>query len=162
RGGLRPRRQRHAAWDAGGGATGRHQPAARRAVRRRHRVPPRRDAPDRRRPRTRCPVHERAGHARAPGRARVRALDRRRRTTRRHARGGGRRAVTATLVVRFAAVGFALGWLLDPLITRVPLRQPILGPVDGAPDATPDEAGLSPRRVVVTVVTGTLFGAIAA
>ena len=44
----------------------------------RHRVPPYGDASSRRRPRPRDPRRQRAGHARPPGRARVRALDRRR------------------------------------------------------------------------------------
>jgi leader peptidase (prepilin peptidase)/N-methyltransferase len=66
--------------------------------------------------------------------------------------------VTATLAVAFAAVGVAVGWLLDPAITKVPLRQPVLGPRDTDEDAT----GLTARRIVVTLVTGFLFGAVAA
>jgi leader peptidase (prepilin peptidase) / N-methyltransferase len=66
--------------------------------------------------------------------------------------------VTATLVATFAVVGCAVGWLLDPLITRVPRRQPVVGPVDAATVAPVSPA----RQVFVTVVTGCLFGALAA
>jgi leader peptidase (prepilin peptidase)/N-methyltransferase len=66
--------------------------------------------------------------------------------------------VTATLVAAMSAVGLAVGWLLDPVITRVPRRQPVIGPVDD----TEVEPSSSARRVVVTLVCGALFGALAA
>jgi leader peptidase (prepilin peptidase) / N-methyltransferase len=81
-----------------------------------------------------------------------------RRAARRNASGGRGRALIATLVVAFGVVGLAAGWLLDPLITRVPLRQPVVGPLDDESEAP---ASMT-RRVVVTVVTGCLLGAIAA
>jgi len=66
--------------------------------------------------------------------------------------------VIATLVVAFGAVGLAVGWLLDPVITRVPRPRPVVGPLDRDTDAPESTA----RRVVVSVATGCLFGAVAA
>jgi leader peptidase (prepilin peptidase)/N-methyltransferase len=65
--------------------------------------------------------------------------------------------VTAVLVVVASLVGLVVGWLLDPVITRVPRKLPVYGP------PTDDEPPPSPvRRVLVTVLTGALFGATAA
>jgi len=66
--------------------------------------------------------------------------------------------VTATLAVAFGAIGLAVGWLLDPVITRVPHRQPVTGPADEsvvAPSSTT-------QQVLVSIVCGVLFGALAA
>jgi leader peptidase (prepilin peptidase)/N-methyltransferase len=78
--------------------------------------------------------------------------------------------MTGTLVVALGAVGFAVGWLLDPVITRVPRRQPVIAGARGlaAEDDRPeleerDEARPStPRQVVVALVCAGLFGALAA
>jgi leader peptidase (prepilin peptidase)/N-methyltransferase len=65
--------------------------------------------------------------------------------------------MTAALVVGCTIVGLVVGWLLDPVITRVPKKQPVFGP------PTDDEPPVSnARRVFVTVLTGALFGAVAA
>jgi leader peptidase (prepilin peptidase) / N-methyltransferase len=66
--------------------------------------------------------------------------------------------VTATLVAAFSVVGLAVGWLLDPLITRVPLRQPVTGPVEDENIGSSSTA----RQVIVAIVCGALFGALAA
>ena len=72
--------------------------------------------------------------------------------------------MTATLVAAFSVVGLAVGWLLDPLIARVPVRQPATGPVDEGP-SDEDESAVSSsttRQVMVAIVCGALFGALAA
>jgi leader peptidase (prepilin peptidase)/N-methyltransferase len=62
--------------------------------------------------------------------------------------------VTAALVAGCSILGLVVGWFLDPVITRVPLKVPVFGPaVDDEPPAS------MTRRVVVTVLTGALFGA---
>ena len=59
-------------------------------------------------------------------------------------------------------MGLAVGWLLDPLITRVPVRQPATGPVDDdASDASVTSSSTT-RQVMVAIVCGALFGALAA
>ncbi|HEY7107329.1 MAG TPA: A24 family peptidase [Acidimicrobiia bacterium] len=78
--------------------------------------------------------------------------------------------MTGTLVVALGAVGFAVGWLLDPVITRVPRRQPVIG--GGASLAAEDDrpelgerAVARPslaRQVVVACMCAGLFGALAA
>jgi len=65
--------------------------------------------------------------------------------------------MTATLGVALTVVGLAVGWLLDPVITRVPRRQPVIRPVEG----DTDEPSSMSRRVIVTVICGALFGALA-
>jgi leader peptidase (prepilin peptidase) / N-methyltransferase len=65
--------------------------------------------------------------------------------------------MTTLLVAGCSVLGLVVGWLLDPVITRVPRKVPVLGPP--ADDETPP----SPfRRIVVTVLCGALFGAMAA
>ncbi len=65
--------------------------------------------------------------------------------------------MTVVLVVGCSLLGLVVGWLLDPVITRVPRRQPVLGP------PTADEPPPRPaRRVTVAVLTGALFGGMAA
>jgi leader peptidase (prepilin peptidase)/N-methyltransferase len=65
--------------------------------------------------------------------------------------------MTAALVAGCSVLGLVVGWFLDPVITRVPRKQPVFGPPDD------DEPPVSmTRRVIVTVLTGVLFGAIAA
>jgi len=65
--------------------------------------------------------------------------------------------MTIVLVVGCSILGLAVGWCLDPVITRVPRKLPVFGPpaVDEPPVS-------NVRRVLVTVLTGTLFGATAA
>jgi leader peptidase (prepilin peptidase)/N-methyltransferase len=65
--------------------------------------------------------------------------------------------MTAALVVGCSLLGLAVGWFLDPVITRVPRKQPVFGPptADEPPPSTT-------RQIVVTVLTGALFGAVAA
>ena len=65
--------------------------------------------------------------------------------------------MTAVLVVACSIVGLVVGWMLDPVITRVPLKQPVFGPPP-ADEAPPSNA----RRILVTIITGALFGATAA
>jgi leader peptidase (prepilin peptidase)/N-methyltransferase len=65
--------------------------------------------------------------------------------------------MTALLVVGCSILGLVVGWLLDPVITRVPRLVPEFVPAAG--DELPDSMT---RRVVVTVLTGALFGATAA
>jgi leader peptidase (prepilin peptidase)/N-methyltransferase len=65
--------------------------------------------------------------------------------------------MTVALVAGCSIVGLVVGWFLDPVITRVPRKQPVFGP-----PAADEPAPSSARRVVVTVLTGVLFGAIAA
>jgi leader peptidase (prepilin peptidase)/N-methyltransferase len=65
--------------------------------------------------------------------------------------------VTATLVALCSVLGLVVGWALDPVITRVPRRQRVLGP--GASDEPPPSMV---RRVLVTLLTGALFGLTAA
>ncbi|HEY3672579.1 MAG TPA: A24 family peptidase [Acidimicrobiia bacterium] len=65
--------------------------------------------------------------------------------------------MTALLVVGCSILGLVVGWLLDPVITRVPLLVPEFVPPDGA-----EPPASMTRRVVVTVLTGALFGATAA
>ena len=76
--------------------------------------------------------------------------------------------MTGTLVVALSVVGLAVGWLLDPVITRVPRRQPVMGGGIAAEDDRPelgerdeDRPSLT-RQIVVAVVCGALFGAVAA
>ena len=65
--------------------------------------------------------------------------------------------MTVALVVGCSLLGLVVGWYLDPVITRVPLKQPVFGP------PADDEPPVSmTRRVIVTVLTGALFGATAA
>ena len=65
--------------------------------------------------------------------------------------------MTAVLVAGCSILGLVVGWFLDPVITRVPLKVAVFGPpVDGQPEPS------MKRRVVVTVLTGALFGATAA
>jgi leader peptidase (prepilin peptidase)/N-methyltransferase len=65
--------------------------------------------------------------------------------------------MTVALVVACSIAGLVVGWLLDPVITRVPRKQPVLGPPP-ADEAPPSNL----RRILVTVITGALFGATAA
>jgi leader peptidase (prepilin peptidase)/N-methyltransferase len=65
--------------------------------------------------------------------------------------------MTAVLVAGCSILGLVVGWFLDPVITRVPRKQPVFGPP--ADDEPPPSVT---RRIVVTVVTGALFGATAA
>src|SRR4029077_5532691 len=105
-----------------------------------------------------CALRQRPRHARAPGRARVRAVDGRSRAARGDARRGceGSARMTALLVVGCAILGFVAGWLADPVITRVPLRQPVGGPA--GPDVHPTPR---PRRLGVAILCGALCGAVA-
>jgi leader peptidase (prepilin peptidase)/N-methyltransferase len=65
--------------------------------------------------------------------------------------------VTVALVVGCSILGLVVGWFLDPVITRVPLKVPVFGP------PAHDEPPVSmTRRVIVTVLTGALFGAMGA
>jgi leader peptidase (prepilin peptidase) / N-methyltransferase len=65
--------------------------------------------------------------------------------------------VTALLVAGCTLLGLVVGRLLDPVITRVPRKVAVLGPpADDEPPPSPT------RRVVVTVLCGALFGAMAA
>jgi leader peptidase (prepilin peptidase) / N-methyltransferase len=66
--------------------------------------------------------------------------------------------VTATMVAAFSVVGLAVGWLLDPVITRVPVREPVSGPAEDETVASSSTA----RQVMVAIVCGALFGALAA
>jgi leader peptidase (prepilin peptidase)/N-methyltransferase len=61
----------------------------------------------------------------------------------------------AVAAVGCALVGLVVGWMLDPVITRAP--QPAWGP----PEAPADQPSRT-RRIVVTIVTGALFGAMGA
>jgi leader peptidase (prepilin peptidase)/N-methyltransferase len=75
--------------------------------------------------------------------------------------------MTAVLVVACSIVGLVVGWLLDPVITRVPLKQPVFGPLPAdeapsSPTSSAPPASSSVRRVLVTILTGALFGATAA
>jgi leader peptidase (prepilin peptidase)/N-methyltransferase len=65
--------------------------------------------------------------------------------------------VTVALIVGCSILGLVVGWMLDPVITRVPRKQPVFGP-----PAADEPAPSMTRRVVVTVLTGALFGATAA
>jgi leader peptidase (prepilin peptidase) / N-methyltransferase len=65
--------------------------------------------------------------------------------------------MTAVLVVGCSILGLVVGWFLDPVITRVPRKQPVFG----RPDAEEPPVS-SVRRVLVTMLTGALFGATAA
>jgi leader peptidase (prepilin peptidase)/N-methyltransferase len=65
--------------------------------------------------------------------------------------------MTAVLVAGCSILGLVVGWFLDPAITRVPRKQPVFGPP--AADEPPIS---STRRILVTVLTGALFGATAA
>ena len=65
--------------------------------------------------------------------------------------------MTAVLVAGCSVLGLVVGWFLDPVITRVPRKQPVFGPP--AADEPPPSAS---RRILVTVLTGALFGATAA
>ncbi|MET0421239.1 MAG: A24 family peptidase, partial [Acidimicrobiia bacterium] len=65
--------------------------------------------------------------------------------------------MTAALVVGCSVLGLVVGWFLDPVITRVPRKVPVFGP---PADDEPPPATL--RQVFVTLVTGALFGAMAA
>jgi leader peptidase (prepilin peptidase)/N-methyltransferase len=65
--------------------------------------------------------------------------------------------MTAVLVVVASIVGLVVGWMLDPVITRVPRKLPVYGPpADDEPPPSPT------RRVLVTALTGAVFGATAA
>ena len=61
----------------------------------------------------------------------------------------------ALAVVGCTLAGLVVGWMLDPVITRAP--QPAWGP----PEAPADHPSRT-RRIVVTIVTGALFGAMGA
>jgi leader peptidase (prepilin peptidase)/N-methyltransferase len=65
--------------------------------------------------------------------------------------------MTVLLVAGAAVLGVVAGWALDPVITRVPLRRPVRGPAvdDRAPTPVP-------RRLLVAVTCGALFGGTAA
>jgi leader peptidase (prepilin peptidase)/N-methyltransferase len=65
--------------------------------------------------------------------------------------------MTVALIAVCSIVGLVVGWFLDPVITRVPRKQPVFGPP--AADEPPPSML---RRVLVTVLTGALFGATAA
>jgi leader peptidase (prepilin peptidase)/N-methyltransferase len=65
--------------------------------------------------------------------------------------------MTALLVAGCSIVGLAIGWMLDPVITRVPRKEPVFGPP--AVDEPPSPRG---RRIVVALLNGALFGAMAA
>jgi leader peptidase (prepilin peptidase) / N-methyltransferase len=65
--------------------------------------------------------------------------------------------MTVALVVGCSLLGLVVGWLLDPVITRVPRKEPVLGPP--ALDEPPSPRG---RRIFVAVLTGALFGGMAA
>jgi leader peptidase (prepilin peptidase)/N-methyltransferase len=69
--------------------------------------------------------------------------------------------MTALLVVVCAVIGLAIGWAMDPVITRVPRKLPVRGSLDGLPhDELPAESRA--RRVGVALLTGALFGGMAA
>jgi leader peptidase (prepilin peptidase)/N-methyltransferase len=69
--------------------------------------------------------------------------------------------VTAVLIVVCSIAGLVLGWAMDPVITRVPRKLPVRGPVDGLTDEPlPPESRT--RRMGVALLTGALFGAMAA
>ena len=65
--------------------------------------------------------------------------------------------MTAVLVVACSVLGLVVGWLLDPVITRVPRKEPVFGPP--ALDEPPSPRG---RRIAVVILTGALFGGMAA
>ncbi|MET0894820.1 MAG: A24 family peptidase [Acidimicrobiia bacterium] len=65
--------------------------------------------------------------------------------------------MTAALVVGCSVLGLVVGWFLDPVITRVPRKVPVFGP---PADDEPPPSKL--RQVLVTLVTGALFAAMAA
>lgn len=65
--------------------------------------------------------------------------------------------MTAALVVGCSVLGLVVGWFLDPVITRVPRKVPVFGP---PADDEPPPSTL--RQVLVTLVTGALFAAMAA
>jgi leader peptidase (prepilin peptidase)/N-methyltransferase len=65
--------------------------------------------------------------------------------------------MTVALVIGCSLLGLVVGWLLDPVITRVPRKEPVFGP--GADDEPPSPRG---RRVGVAILTGALFGGMAA
>jgi leader peptidase (prepilin peptidase)/N-methyltransferase len=65
--------------------------------------------------------------------------------------------MTAVLIVGCSLLGLVVGWLLDPVITRVPRKVPVFGPP--ARDEPPSSRG---RRVFVAILTGALFGGVAA
>jgi leader peptidase (prepilin peptidase)/N-methyltransferase len=65
--------------------------------------------------------------------------------------------VTAALVVGCSILGLVVGWMLDPVITRVPRKVPVFGP-----PAADEPPSAFPRRVTVAVLTGALFGGMAA
>jgi leader peptidase (prepilin peptidase) / N-methyltransferase len=66
--------------------------------------------------------------------------------------------VTAVWVVLGGALGFVVGWAMDPVIVRVPRRQPVIGPV---PEDEPLVAA-GGQRATVAVICAALFGAMAA
>ena len=123
-------RERHAARDAGRGAADRPGTPQPRASswstpcttrwRRRCSPPPAPGA-------SRCANG--LGHARAPGRARVRAVDRGRRAARRDARPRPSMSRVRDRRARrrlCASLGLVVGWMLDPVIARVPREVPVL------------------------------------
>jgi leader peptidase (prepilin peptidase)/N-methyltransferase len=65
--------------------------------------------------------------------------------------------MTVALVIGCSLLGLVVGWLLDPVITRVPRKEPVFGPP--AADEPPSPRG---RRVGVAILTGALFGGMAA
>ena len=65
--------------------------------------------------------------------------------------------MTIALVVGCSVLGLVVGWLLDPVITRVPRKESVFGPP--ALDEPPSPRG---RRIGVAILTGALFGGMAA
>ena len=65
------------------------------------------------------------------------------------------------LVVVCSLVGLVVGWFLDPVVVRVPRKLPLRGPVDHLVEEPlpPESRG---RRVFLALLTGALFGAMAA
>jgi leader peptidase (prepilin peptidase)/N-methyltransferase len=69
--------------------------------------------------------------------------------------------MTVALIVVCALVGLVVGWFLDPVVVRVPRKLPLRGPVDHlVEEPLPPES--RSRRVVLALLTGALFGAMAA
>lgn len=69
--------------------------------------------------------------------------------------------MTVALIVVCALVGLVVGWFLDPVVVRVPRKLPLRGPVDHlVEEPLPPES--RSRRVFLALLTGALFGAMAA
>jgi leader peptidase (prepilin peptidase)/N-methyltransferase len=69
--------------------------------------------------------------------------------------------VTAALIVVCSIAGLVVGWFLDPVIVRVPRRVPLRGPVDHLlEEPLPPES--RNRRILLALLTGALFGCMAA